>query len=784
MAIDAYFKLHGAVERLRRSHQRIAVHAVLDLMSLDNDPRASRYRDSARDVATRRGTTTEIRERRFKEIRHDNDTRRARLIELLSARHMDGGSPERLLEATWSNGAGRAGWFTALDRVMIEVARERQVLHAAPWATRFNPETAHPSNAYPQEVRAYLDGIIERYSSLPGAWHAPDRIVAGHRRHVGRRFVRPITFGEERTEWDDWIGTLPGDTTGILVLGDPGYGKSTLTRWETASRAAESLREPIPPKGGVPVLVTCAALVEHLPSDGKGGLLGPALTALYNDHVDLDPTFHTWATSHPDLLCIVLDAFDEVERGWGKIEGALAKETGLGRIIVTSRPVGRPDRFAATSGTTTVNLAPLTAEQAAGMISDWFAKPIRTDANGQARTATPDEDALDGSRARARDRLLMALDAEPQLASLTRIPLFAVLACTIVDPARAGDTTHPGFPFHREMPVGWVPRNRTELLWAAVIDRLYGVGIDGGYNAPRADLLDRLLRDAAAIAFHISIGNKGRNDPRRNRRLLDHHLRTTLGDRIADTAGLLLLKVGDDGGSGLLTENRESIDWLHKQVGEYLTAHHLAANPDLRNGTGIQDLIDSPDQTEVVRLLIGELARLRDSSFEELIERIADGHDLGMMHSRLLWRALGELPAPLADDLRHRYARTYIRRLEDARTFNPDKSDQNQIIRELADVAEAVGATETVRPWTAERQPHRIREEGQLLLDPQVTVVDWLRTTAPTNFDTANPNDIATVIDVVKAYRKLRADGQWDDTNAVATELAAMGIDPWLVWTG
>ena len=530
-----------------------------------------------------------------------------------------------LFNARWGRDGGTgAAWLTALDQVIADAVApaERPV---TPWAASLHHDTAKPlSTGLPAAVEEYLRDALAMNAGLDGAWHAPADLVADGRAADGHYdeggFIRPIKVDRSRrrlrdwwrrtsepgTTWDEWITVGDGaEAQRVLVLADPGYGKSTLARWEAASRAKQTLTAGRVPKEGVPVTMSFRQLGRLARSAEREGIERaqdlPTLIVDALGRIGAPPGFPEWVAANQPRCCVILDAFDELDTPTDRFDAPLRDVGQFGKVIITSRPISRPPEHAVKSYET-VDLLPLTSDQIDLLITRWFETgPLSQRAE----------------RRRSAQRVREALASTPELAELARIPLFAVLLCTVTDPARV-DPLSEGFPRHRLQMGVRVPRSRAELLWAVCIDRLYGVGVEGGYGMEGVSL-EESLRDAAAIAetFH-----RMPVDHPVTQAALQRRVAYDFGAHPARLVPRLLTAVEDRGGSGLLTVQpgttssavgedvtSDRIEWLHLQVSEYLRAHHLGWLTDHERDRAMAVAFQR-EERQVLLMLAEEHARL------------------------------------------------------------------------------------------------------------------------------------------------------------------------------
>ncbi|MBR9782415.1 NACHT domain-containing protein, partial [bacterium] len=333
-------------------------------------------------------------------------------------------NPATFLNGDWDSSGGPATiWFLAYDNLIEALGRRAGQVLPGPWAQMVHPRTAVGLwETFSAAVDEHLDAVIAETSRLPFAWHAP-HLHTGGREPFGDvpedTFIRRIRLAADDSEhgWDEWVTIGNGaDTPAVLVVADPGFGKTTLTQWEAASRATEAQASGGYARAQVPILVTCKELDAAVRGDFRpgwrrliGGHHGDLVTAV-SDIVGGE--LAEWMVSHPDRCCLIADALDEVPGNSEQLVESLCDTQGFGKVIVTTRPVAPTSRLLR-NGYTEVRLAPLSPPDVLALVDAWF-----------------HERPGDAQQAKA------ALAASKSLSSLARIPLFATLLCTITDPSR------------------------------------------------------------------------------------------------------------------------------------------------------------------------------------------------------------------------------------------------------------------------------------------------------------------------------------------------------------
>ncbi|MCB1809907.1 MAG: NACHT domain-containing protein, partial [Candidatus Competibacteraceae bacterium] len=240
--------------------------------------------------------------------------------------------------------------------------------------------------------------------------------------------------GQER---QSVLEAISGDERCVVLIGDPGSGKTTLVNYLTfcladpTATVSADLPESI--RGLLPVRLILRNLVAYLPENAEKGsveLIWQALRDDLHEHIGQiagDRLFQRWQTQllgQPVL--ILLDGLDEVP-AMGKRRTCLVRSlrdwvVGLhrqSRVIVTARPYAYADPSWQLPAFTVFALAPFNREQMNTFIASWCeaVRPI----TGWTR-ATRDEHVAS---------LMHALAQRHDLADLASRPLLLTLMATL-----------------------------------------------------------------------------------------------------------------------------------------------------------------------------------------------------------------------------------------------------------------------------------------------------------------------------------------------------------------
>jgi HEAT repeat protein len=393
----------------------------------------------------------------------------------------------------------------------------------------------------------------------------------------------------------------------VIVLSDPGLGKSWLIRSETRRLCRDALAGQ---DGGnwteatFPVPLRCDQLAEAPGPDLAGkiaahlaeqGLLPGRSCARLAARI-----------RHGDAV-LLLDALDEVTPAQdGRLRTLMREWAGQAgeraRCVITSRLAGYTG--SPLPGACEVELQPFTAEDVAECISAWDLPPA--------------------AMARLNDQA-----KEPVIAAMTRIPLLLALICSLAASPIAGD----------------LPRSRGQLL-----DRVLRWFLTRSHRSPDSPVapplddfsVSALLELLAPLAYAFASWPGGWIDLMPQDRLLKQ-IRTAgppfteLGRPAAEIMRELSVKAGILVPAGDPSAGRSPhYLFFHRAVAEYLVARHLASLPEPQWLAVVEEhRWFDPDWAEVIPML-GEY--LDPPAASRLIEHLADA-DADPFHHSLLTAA-------------------------------------------------------------------------------------------------------------------------------------------------
>ncbi|SDU83968.1 HEAT repeat domain-containing protein [Jiangella alkaliphila] len=394
----------------------------------------------------------------------------------------------------------------------------------------------------------------------------------------------------------------------IVVLGDPGMGKSWLIRAETrrlANAALETLTEAdVPADLALPVMARCDELAR-----ADGDRIGEALAQVLGRRHRLAPSLRHWLADQVDSgsAVILLDSWDELRQGDDQnrvrdlLAGMLAPAadgTGGQRCVITSRlagyvapPLARP--------LAEVELRPFDPDDVEATVAGWR---LPVEAEG-----------------RLRARL-----AQPASAEMARNPLLLSLLCAL---AADGE----------ELPsVRW---QLFERITDQYLRRDRARPATGGRDDQEVERYQRL---SGVLAVHFATRDGGWADTMSVREMED-----VLGSRpeTAADAGAVVQMLAVE--SGLLTRVGGEVDagspyrFVHRTIGEYLVARELKERgQDDWLAAVDRHLWFDRDWVEVIPMLGGQLHDVRPL-LDHLLGLPADALHLGL---RTAARIVAERP--------------------------------------------------------------------------------------------------------------------------------------------
>ena len=411
----------------------------------------------------------------------------------------------------------------------------------------------------------------------------------------GRKDYRlPVERGEGSEPARSWPG-VGGKYPRLIVLADPGLGKSWLIRMETRRLCRDALFRhsqgddiaTLP----IPVPVRCDQLV------GKEGSLAEAAAGYLVAQKLLPERSRSGLQARIDAggVVLLLDALDELATSeqYGQLKELLRswqEQVGdKAHCVVTSRIAGY--RGSPLIDAREVELLAFTPEEVTAAIAAWNLKPSVT-------------------------AQVLARIKDPAVAGMTRVPLLLALLCSLA----------------AELPAGQrLPETRGQL-YERVLRWFLTAAHRADERSDRPELLaeqvDGLLEILAPVAFRFATRPTGWVDlmpagqlwtairkaepafSERNRPV------TEIVQELSIEAGILVPSGNPSAG------RKPSYLFLHRTFAEYLVARHMAALETSEFLEVVEDhLWFDADWTEVIPLLAGLLDA---SSARRLICRLLD----------------------------------------------------------------------------------------------------------------------------------------------------------------
>jgi HEAT repeat protein len=521
-------------------------------------------------------------------------------------------------------------------------------------AQRADDQASGPEPATPSEFRADLialaDGLIAqaRADRLPkyiphgtdlGALTRTVRVRAGLRArdtdiYKPQSNIRYGLAAEQAPEVGvslSWL-EMAARCRRLVVLGDPGLGKSWLIRAE-ALRLAQAARAAVESRLGIAVPVPLPLRCDQLDA-AEGGDLADKVTRHF-------ATQGLLASRSQNRLAekirggeavLLLDAADELTpEAAGRVRQLLGRWSDLagsaGRCVVTSRVAGYTGSFL--EGAVEVELQPFSEPDVAALVDAWPLSPV--------------------ARAQLNQRL-----RDPAVGAMARIPLMLALLCSLAAQDPCGHA---------------LPQTRGQLY-----ERVMRWFLTGAHRSPessaaviRSDVtVEAMLEILAPLAFTFATSSQGWIDLMHVDQLLSA-IRTA-GPAFTEQerpAPAILQELSADAGILIPAGDPSSgrapgYLFLHRTFAEFLVGRHLASLPQ-REWLAIVDEHRwfDPDWAEVIPMLAEQLTPPSATTLvQHLMEEATDPFHHSLLTAARAWGARPDadqiLPTPQAADLARR----------------------------------------------------------------------------------------------------------------------------------
>jgi HEAT repeat protein len=419
----------------------------------------------------------------------------------------------------------------------------------------------------------------------------------------------------------------------IMVLADPGMGKSTLLKQEvgtTVQQAYKALEEDKPLQDfTLPLLIRLSTLadeIEAMPTEEAIlKIIQERHSNLLKQHENTEVMTFLNAFLKQQLLngkgLLLLDALDEVPEG--KRPKLLEKLNDFAKayptcpMVGTSRIVGYGGRLV--DGSKDMEIVPFTQKQTEEYIERWFEYAPLRDKSVSARG------------------LIQALRERPQLAGLAQNPLLLSLICSL---------------YQRDQLT--LPARRGQIYEQAVSYMLYGWSHDNfrqGSDEARVETKVELLEE---LAYQFSSQEEETFSLRELRRRIKDYLRRDNATDLDDKTNQLIKELSEQDGilQKLSSEGKQYL-FLHRTFQEYLTASYLNHRIEDNRVEGIKCVKQyfwNYDWHETLTLLAG----LMDHPMGLIEAIVAEKDDIFQTQLLLAGRCLAEcrdLSHPLVDQL-------------------------------------------------------------------------------------------------------------------------------------
>ncbi|NCA69346.1 MAG: NACHT domain-containing protein [Sphingobacteriia bacterium] len=545
------------------------------------------------------------------------------------------------------------------------------------------------------EERIQTDWLAGEVLLAPGELHR-------HRRDEPQRDLRHVTVNQALAEHRR-----------LVVLGDPGCGKTTLLRYlgllyakdraEGTGLARENLGLTEP--GTLPILMPLRQigryLKEHRPKDdgteGHSLLLQFLTRVLAAERIEVPSDFFDdWLTA--GKAAVLLDGLDEIaepdlRRRVARLVDAFTRAYPECRYVVTSRIRGYTDASRLGEGYATTTVRDFSPEDIRLFLTQWH----RLVAIGQ---HGPGEAAETLAAAQTR-QLIDAIDQNARVGELAINPLMLTVIALI----------------HRDQIK--LPDRRAELYQEAV-DVLLGKW-DEARGVPESRVLSdrvfdagdrRLVLQQVALAMHEQ--NSKEIDVGPLKELLAEELCSAINDarELEATVGRFLDVIAERTGL-LIARGEGTYAFSHLTFQEYLAALAVAGREDYLEYTLAR--ASDPWWREVILLEVGHLSTQNKQRTTRLIRAIADSkrepepyHNLVLAAECLRDAGANRIQGELESELRRRLQRELDARplrgpLGIVHTLLTRRMTPEQAVRRRIAAAEALSRIGGARFWS---RPH------------------------------------------------------------------------------
>ena len=433
------------------------------------------------------------------------------------------------------------------------------------------------------------------------------------------------------------------DKSRIVVLADPGMGKSTLLRMEvgtTVQQAYQALEAGRPLKDmTLPLFIRLSTLAEEIAAmpteEAILKLMQERHSHLLRHHADAEVVAFLNGFLKEQLLSgkvlLLLDALDEVPDGKRKklLEklNEFAKAYPTCAIVGTSRIVGYGGRLV--DGAKDMEIVPFNQKQTEEYIETWFRHALLKDESVSARG------------------LIQALRERPQIAGLAQNPLLLSLLCSL---------------YQRDQLT--LPTRRSQIYEQAVSYMLGGWSRDNLRRSSDDAQVETKAELLEELAYQFSCKETEVFSIRELRQKVKDYLRHDNATDLDEKANRLINELSEqDGILQKLNPNENQYLFLHRTFQEYFTASYLNHKIEDNRAEGIQCIKQyfwNYDWHETLTLLAGLMEKPM-----VLIEAIAaEKDDIFQTQLLLAGRCIAEcsqISEPLIDNLLDRIYQFWLK---------------------------------------------------------------------------------------------------------------------------